>query len=252
MATTRIMVLGEKETFLIRVLTKKLNDAGYDAFFVGPDINDINSNWEGTAILTCYMDNEDGIPDDVLRFIGDKMRDHEIKSIVIGEKDCVKTFIDNMPPTVIYKSFYRPLDNEEYMKTVKELSNKYINEEFKKSILIVDDDANYLNLVRGWLKETYKVSMVTSGLQAMKWLGQNKADLILLDFEMPVLTGPKVLEMLRNEPETASIPVIFLTGKSDKASVMEVVALKPEGYFLKTIERAELLENLGDFFMKRK
>ena len=45
---------------------------------------------------------------------------------------------------------------------------------------------------------------------------------------------------------------MFLTGKSDKESVMKVVSLKPEGYFLKTIQRKELLENLKEFFILHK
>jgi CheY-like chemotaxis protein len=94
--------------------------------------------------------------------------------------------------------------------------------------------------------------MVNSGLQAIKFLGKNKVDLILLDHEMPVTSGPQVLEMLRSDEETKSIPVMFLTGKSDKNSVMEVVALKPEGYFLKTIEKEELLEKLQEFFILHK
>ena len=108
-----------------------------------------------------------------------------------------------------------------------------------------------MNLIREWLKDSYKVSMANSGLQAIKWLGINKVDLILLDHEMPITTGPQVLEMLRSEPETKGIPVIFLTGKGDKESVMQVVALKPEGYFLKTVKRDELLEKLKEFFDQR-
>ena len=106
-----------------------------------------------------------------------------------------------------------------------------------------------MSLVREWLKGTYKVSMVNSGLQAIKWLGKNKVDLILLDHEMPVTSGPQVLEMLRSDPETSSIPVMFLTGKGDKDSVMAVVALKPEGYFLKSIQKDELLEKLQEYFI---
>ena len=49
-----------------------------------------------------------------------------------------------------------------------------------------------------------------------------------------------------------SIPVIFLTGKSERDSVMKVVALKPEGYFLKDIKKAELLEKLENFFILHK
>jgi CheY-like chemotaxis protein len=125
-------------------------------------------------------------------------------------------------------------------------------DEFKKSILVCDDDPNYLGLVREWLKDKYKVSMANSGLQAIKFLGKNKVDLILLDHEMPVTSGPQVLEMLRNDSETKNIPVMFLTGKSDKESVMAVVALKPEGYVRKNIKRGELLEKLQEFFILHK
>jgi CheY-like chemotaxis protein len=69
---------------------------------------------------------------------------------------------------------------------------------------------------------------------------------------MPVTSGPQVLEMLRSDDETKNIPVMFLTGKSDKESVMKVVALKPEGYFLKSIQREELLEKLHEFFVMHK
>ena len=117
---------------------------------------------------------------------------------------------------------------------------------------MVDDDATYLNLVRDWLKDSYRVSVVSSGLQAIKWLGNNKVDLILLDHEMPVTSGPQVLEMLRSDAETASIPVMFLTGKSDKQSVMQVVNLKPEGYMLKNIDKDELLQKLDTFFRKQR
>jgi DNA-binding NarL/FixJ family response regulator len=57
--------------------------------------------------------------------------------------------------------------------------------------------------------------------------------------------------MLRSDDDTKKIPVIFLTGKGDKESVMQVVALKPEGYFLKTVKKDELLEKLSEFFALR-
>ena len=139
-----------------------------------------------------------------------------------------------------------------YTKTISEYFDKVNSGEFKKSILVVDDDPNYLSIVREWLKDTYKVYMANSGLQAIKWLGKNSVDLILLDHEMPVTSGPQVLEMLRSDEETKSIPVMFLTGKGDKESVMKVVALKPEGYFLKSIQRQELLEKLNEFFIFHK
>ena len=157
-----------------------------------------------------------------------------------------------MPGDLLCSSFVRPVDNEMFVKTVTEYLKKIEAGEFRKSILIVDDDPGYLGLVREWLRGTYKVYMANSGLQAIKWLGKHKVDLILLDHEMPVTSGPQVLEMLRSDLETKSIPVMFLTGKGDKESVMKVVALKPEGYFLKNIRKEELLEKLNEFFLLHK
>ena len=93
--------------------------------------------------------------------------------------------------------------------------------------------------------------MAISGVQAFKYLGKNKVDLILLDYEMPVTSGPQVFEMLRGDEETNSIPIMFLTGKSDKESVMAVLTLKPDGYFLKSIQREELLRRLQDYFSNK-
>lgn len=242
------MVLGEKETFLIRVLLKKLKDADIDCEFVPWSVDNINAKWEGTGLVTIFMD-DGGRPDDrILQFLKDKLSESETKVIPIGESNDLKTVTDRLTIDHVYMGFPRPLDNDAYIKTVREAMSKAAAGEFRKSILIVDDDPNYMGLVREWLKGTYKVAMANSGLQALKWLGKNKADLILLDHEMPVTSGPQVLEMLRSEEETRDIPVMFLTGKSDKKSVMSVVALKPEGYFLKSIGKDELIENLEKYF----
>jgi len=252
MKKNRIMVIGEKESFLIRVLLKKLNDTGTESAFTPMDVDKINALWATSSLLVCYLDSGDNLPEKVIRFLIDKMTDDEKQMIAIGEPSDTQQIVDRMPGELIYKVFARPLDNEAFLHTVNEYFHKVEAGEFRKSILIVDDDPNYLGLVREWLKSKYKVAMVTSGLQAIKWLGKNKADLILLDYEMPVTSGPQVLEMLRSDAETSSIPVIFLTGKSERDSVMKVVALKPEGYFLKDIKKAELLEKLENFFILHK
>ena len=58
--------------------------------------------------------------------------------------------------------------------------------------------------------------------------------------------------MMRSEPETSDIPVMFLTAKGDRESVMKVLDLKPEGYLLKTMKPAEIIESLETFFEKQK
>ena len=69
---------------------------------------------------------------------------------------------------------------------------------------------------------------------------------------MPLLDGPSVLAMLRNEPTTAGVPVMFLTGKDDRNSVLQVMSLKPEGYLLKSMEKEKILSSIEDFFTMQK
>ncbi|MBR4718635.1 MAG: response regulator, partial [Lachnospiraceae bacterium] len=116
----------------------------------------------------------------------------------------------------------------------------------KKRILIVDDDPSYAKMVREWIKDVYQTDIVTAGMQAITFLLKNRVNLILLDYEMPIVDGPQVLQMLRQEPETKDIPVVFLTGVGTKESVQRVMALKPTGYILKSTSRENLLTYLKD------
>ena len=252
MSESNVLIIGEKESFLTRVLINKLKEGGITGKFVKWTVNDIHSNMVESGLITLYLDEGDRPPDDVMHFLNDKMGDMGVQLIAIGEKLDVGFILDNMSGDLVYKSYYRPLDNVQFVSDVQEYFEKVEAGEFKKNIMIVDDDPNYLGLVREWLKDRYKVHMANSGMQAIKMLGKNKVDLILLDHEMPVTSGPQVLEMLRADEETRYIPVMFLTGKSDKKSVMEVMDLKPEGYFLKSIERHELLQKLEDYFIRHK
>ena len=171
---------------------------------------------------------------------------------MVGSNDEIKAARSSLPDAVITRTFERPLNVKLLVEAMNETSELIKAEGEKKHILVVDDDPVMLRTIKGWLEGTYQVTMVNSGMNAITYLAKNKPDLILLDYEMPVITGAKVLEMIRSEVATASLPVIFLTSKGDKASVMEVLKLKPEGYLLKTMTPGEILQALEDFFVKRK
>ena len=251
MTDNNVLIIGEKESFIIRVLMKKLADAGLGIapIFTEPSIDAVNQLFSKVSLVIYYLEANEQPSVEILTYLSDHLRQDGKQIILIGEPsdtDAVKKII---PESLIYKVFKRPLDYGAFTLAVNMQSVEAMEGLNKKSILIVDDDPNYMSLIREWLKDTYKVSMATSGLRAMKWLGaENKVDLILLDYEMPVTDGPQVLEMLRSDEETKRIPVIFLTGRGDKESVMSVMSLKPQGYLLKTISRSELLEKLAGFF----
>ena len=90
---------------------------------------------------------------------------------------------------------------------------------------------------------------MSSALVTFTFLAKERPDLILLDYEMPVTSGSQVLEMIKSEPSTEAIPVMFLTGKNDRASIMKVLELKPADYLLKTITKDALRGKLEQFFL---
>lgn len=120
--------------------------------------------------------------------------------------------------------------------------------EVQGTILLVDDDAVMVRTLRDGLSSSYKVLPANSGANALKILSRAKPDLILLDYEMPEMNGPQVLEALRGNPETAKIPVMFLTAKSDEESLMEIEKLKPQGHMVKTLPLREIKEMIQGFF----
>ena len=117
----------------------------------------------------------------------------------------------------------------------------------KKHILVVDDDPNQLVQVKELLKDFYETTLVRSGEAAIKYLRQHKVDLVLLDFLMPEMDGPTVFKEIRSYEKIKDIPVIFLTGMTEKETVTRIVLkLKPQGYLVKPIKKSELVAKIID------
>ena len=188
---------------------------------------------------------------ETLVYIKDMAEDLDRKIILIGDQSDYETVLKSIPEVLIYRWFNRPLVMDELVDSVCSYLENNTGEKAKKNILIVDDDITYMRTVYEWLKDSYHVGMASNGVQAISYLAKNKADLILLDYEMPVADGPQVMSMLKNDSDTGQIPVMFLTGHGDKKSVMSVIGLKPADHLLKTIDKTKLLEKLDSFFAER-
>ncbi len=116
----------------------------------------------------------------------------------------------------------------------------------KKHVLVVDDDRNILKMLKAALSADYDVTTMLNGKMAEKYLLTKSADLILLDYEMPVESGPEVFRKLKQDKTKKDIPVIFLTGISDSEKIKEVFSLHPRGYLLKPISVEKLLGTIKD------
>ena len=73
MGQNKILIIGEKESFIIRVLLKKLADADIDAVFVTPSLNKINEQWDDISLITFYMEKDERLEDEIRTFLVDKM-----------------------------------------------------------------------------------------------------------------------------------------------------------------------------------
>ena len=131
----------------------------------------------------------------------------------------------------------------------------------KIKILVVDDQPVNIQIIHQMLNADYQIFMATSGAQAISLCQSNPPDLILLDVVMPELDGVATCRLLKQQPELAHIPVIFVTGMQSLEE--EVVCweaggadfvLKPVNAVtlkhriktqVKLLQQARLLQQLG-------
>ena len=248
---TRILLIGSAKSFMVTSIAKELRGSGFEVVQTEPDVTAIDRIENRPPVFLFYVDDPEEMKD-IFVYIKDKVMEEDVSVSIIGSHDDITKIFNNIPKERVAAVFERPVNVKELGRKMMEVVAREDERLQKKRILVVDDDGTMLRTIKSWLSESYQVFMVNSGMAAITFLAKNKVDLILLDYEMPITTGPKVLEMLRSESSTASIPVMFLTVKSDKDSVMQVLKLKPEKYLLKTMPPAELLANIDEFFAKQK
>ncbi|MDR3231653.1 MAG: response regulator [Synergistaceae bacterium] len=107
--------------------------------------------------------------------------------------------------------------------------------ELLNSILVVDDDATNLRLLQEILKKEYKVYAAPSGERALLFLHRQTPDLILLDVEMPGMSGYELIGLLKSDAKLRDIPVIFLTAQEGRDKEEQAFRLGAVDYILKPI-----------------
>lgn len=118
----------------------------------------------------------------------------------------------------------------------------------KKCILAVDDNAIVLTRIVNTLNNDYEVVTVNSGARALRYLKQEKPDLILMDIRMAQKDGIETLREIRMMEDREDIPVIMLTGVEDKECVLESAKLGICDYILKPFKSDELVKRISRAF----
>jgi len=103
----------------------------------------------------------------------------------------------------------------------------------RKTIFIVDDDMTNLTVGAEALTDRYNIFTFNSGGLLLRRLEKQLPDMILLDVEMPDMSGYEVINRLKGKNATSNIPVIFLTSRSDGESELEGLSLGAIDYIIK-------------------
>lgn len=220
-------------------------------------------------------------PDDIKRFdnVEQRIRELDVPIIIVGNREECEQFT-KIAPTTQATFFQRPISAQKLEHSIVELLEKQGTKKkaaedtaaagstgthkeapsaqaqqpatpARKHILIVDDDSSVLKLLKGYLAERYDVATAINGKVAMKFLETKRTDMVLLDYEMPEENGAAVLRKIRENSKTRNLPVVFLTGITERGKIQEVLALKIQGYLLKPIDMEKVSSTIKGVLGRR-
>jgi len=119
------------------------------------------------------------------------------------------------------------------------------------TVVLAEDDPDIQLVARLALKRAgFTVKVVGNGREALDAVRQEPPDVILLDWMMPELDGPETCRQLKSDPTTASIPVVFLTAKSQEAEIQRGLSLGAAGYVTKPFDALTLGEHVKEIVGK--
>ncbi len=250
----QIAIISRQFSVVVKSMERGLADKGYTVQLVKDDFSTIKDMMDETDAFILYLHDADSSDMQFIKsiiLICDTFKDQGRRLLLIGSAGSKETYYGNAPVLSSHEWIDRPIDMDKLERALQNEIGNQMQKNKRKKLLIIDDDPFYAQMIIKWLEKSYNVEAVTDGMMGISWLAKNEVDLILLDYEMPVVDGPKILEMLRMHPDTSSIPVMFLTGIGTKESIARVMNLKPQGYILKSTTNEELNRTLDEFFTKQ-
>ena len=117
-----------------------------------------------------------------------------------------------------------------------------------KKILIIDDERDTVKMWKISLERNdYEVIAAYSGQEGLNKIMEIDINLILLDLIMPIMSGFRVLKLLKTNPQTKNIPVVIITCKTDTESLAKTQEWGAVDYLIKPFESQELLETVQKY-----
>ena len=115
-----------------------------------------------------------------------------------------------------------------------------------KQILVVEDDEDIADLVAHHLRQAgYLTRVVNRGEEVLSVVRSDPPDLMVLDLMLPTINGLEICRAIRSSPETASLPIIMLTAKSEEADRVVGLEVGGDDYVTKPFSPKELVARVG-------
>lgn len=120
------------------------------------------------------------------------------------------------------------------------------------TILVVDDEPTIRLLVRAALEGTgYRLIEASDGLSALQVALSERPDVVLLDIALPRLSGLEVCRRLKEDPATASAPVLLITGLVQEAERQAAEEVGAQAFIAKPFSPAALVSQVEDALLRR-
>lgn len=115
------------------------------------------------------------------------------------------------------------------------------NEEKKPVVLMVDDEGDFIDVVRRWAEPSYQFVGLTEGADILEEVDGLEPDLIVLDVNMPDANGFDLCRQIRGSARRADIPILFLTGSREDEDFLKNMEAGGTAYLSKPVGRRQLL-----------
>lgn len=131
--------------------------------------------------------------------------------------------------------------------------NKNVFKNKERCILIVDDSQIDRLLIDKIVRELggYRILSAENGQQGLDIAKSEKPDLVILDCDMPVMTGHQMCQILKNDPKLKDIKVLFLTGINTPENVIQCFELDAQNYLPKPINAQDLIKEIKNIFNEK-
>lgn len=243
-----VLFIEGAKGFLNQAVVGSLVNAGLSVTRTRDVLNEISPRLGDSDVIVYYPNGSASQIEIIMDYLLEVTANEHKSLCLIGEERYINKAKEYDRDNRVYAIYPRPVNTVKLADDIRHLVQYRQRSDTNRTILIVDDDPDFLSIVRGWLKAEYLIDAASSGEETLSYLGHKHPDLILMDYDLPDMDGYETMEKIRRSLSTATVPIIFLTGKSDRNSVMRILKRKPDGYLLKPMTKEHLLDTLERFF----